>query len=100
MSVVPGKIVQQVQFCEAHAPVWAAANTTVGLSVPQCTLFTTLTTAARMVYNECADRQERVARGGDQPECGYQRHRRRERPHPLHQDLRGEHEQPDGVSFI
>lgn len=52
MSVIPDKKVEQVQFCEAHAPTWATNATAVGLTTSQCTAFTALTTAARKAYND------------------------------------------------
>jgi hypothetical protein len=52
VGVIPVPKVQQVQFCEAHAPVFTANAVAVGLTSSQCTLFTTLTTAARKAYND------------------------------------------------
>lgn len=52
MGVIPDKVVDQVQFCEAHAPVWSSAPpTAIGLTAAQCTAFTSLTTNARKAYN-------------------------------------------------
>jgi hypothetical protein len=51
MSIVPDKKVEQVQFCESHATVWAGAPTTIGLTAAQCTAFATLTTNARKAYD-------------------------------------------------
>jgi hypothetical protein len=42
---------EQIQFCETHNPVWAANAVAIGLTVPQVTALTTLTTAARASYS-------------------------------------------------
>ncbi len=52
MSVIPNKIADQIAFCEAHAPVWAAAGASVGLTTPLCTAFTSLTTNMRKAFND------------------------------------------------
>lgn len=31
MAVLPDKDLAQIQFCETHQPVWAAAPTTIGV---------------------------------------------------------------------
>ena len=51
MSVIPDKKVEQVQFCEMHAPVWTSNAAGVGLLPAQTTLFTTLTKNARAAYD-------------------------------------------------
>lgn len=51
MGVIPDTKIGQLQFCEAHNPVWAAAPTTIGLTAAQCTTFNTLTKAARTAYD-------------------------------------------------
>jgi hypothetical protein len=51
MSILPQSKVEQVQFCESHAPVWAVAPTTIGLTAAQCTAFAALTTDARKAYD-------------------------------------------------
>ena len=43
MSVLPVNLNDQIIFCEAHAPVWTAAPTTIGLTAGQCTTLTSLT---------------------------------------------------------
>ncbi|MCC6320195.1 MAG: hypothetical protein IT438_02020 [Phycisphaerales bacterium] len=55
MSIIPKVKVEQVEFCESHAPLWAVAPATIGLSTAQCTLFTTLTTNARKAYDDAQD---------------------------------------------
>ncbi len=53
MAIIPDKKVEQVEFCEGHAPVWTAAPpAAIGLTAVQCSAFTTLTTSARKAYND------------------------------------------------
>ncbi len=53
MSILPQSKVEQVQFCESHAPVWAAAPpAAIGLTAAQCTAFSTLTTNAKKAFND------------------------------------------------
>ena len=51
MSVLPQNLNDQIIFCEAHAPVWTAIPTTIGLTAAQCTTMTGNTTKARGSYN-------------------------------------------------
>lgn len=51
MSVLPEDRLAQIQFCEAHNPVWAANAVAIGLTAAQVTALTTQTTAARAKYN-------------------------------------------------
>lgn len=51
MSVLPKNLNDAIIFCEAHAPVWTAAPTTIGLTAAQCTAMTGNTTKARASYN-------------------------------------------------
>lgn len=50
MGVLPETLVEQIQFCESHLPVWTAAPTTIGLTAAQVTALNTATTAARKAY--------------------------------------------------
>lgn len=52
MSVLPNTPLAQIQFCEAHNPVWTVAPPTIGLTAAQCTALTSATTAARKNYND------------------------------------------------
>ena len=52
MSVLPDTIIGQIQFCEAHNPIWSAAPTTMGLTAAQCTALATATTNSRKSYND------------------------------------------------
>jgi hypothetical protein len=59
MGIIPDKIVQQVEWCEAHAPVWEAAPAAaIGLTSAQCTNFTSLTTNMRKFYNQAQAAKE------------------------------------------
>lgn len=51
MAIIPKSKVEQVQWCEAHAPVWAAAPATMGLTAAQCTAFSALVLEARKDYD-------------------------------------------------
>lgn len=56
MSIIPKVKVEQVEFCETHAPLWTAAPpASIGLTAAQCTLFTTLTINARKAYDDAQD---------------------------------------------
>ena len=58
MPIIPDKKVQQVQFCESHAPVWTANAAAIGLTAAQCTAFTTFTTNARKAYNDAQNAKQ------------------------------------------
>jgi len=51
MPIVPDKKVEQLQFCEAHYPVWTTQFAAIGLTTAQATAFKTLTLAARAAYD-------------------------------------------------
>jgi hypothetical protein len=51
-SVLPDKVLEQLEFCEAHLPAWTAAPATaIGLTAGQLTSLGTITTATRTAYN-------------------------------------------------
>lgn len=52
MSTLPVSDLEQIQFMEAHAPVWAAAPTTVGLTAATCMAITAAVAGARKAYND------------------------------------------------
>lgn len=52
MGVVPPTRIEKVEFYEAHNSIWAAQAANIGLTVPQVTALTTLTTAARAAFNQ------------------------------------------------
>ena len=52
MSVLPDKNVELIEFCEVHAPVWAANAAGLGLSPAACAALTASTDEARMKYDE------------------------------------------------
>lgn len=52
MSVLPDTTIEQIQFCEAHNPVWAATPAAIGLTAAQVTALSTATTSARKAYND------------------------------------------------
>lgn len=51
MSVLPDGLLDQIEFCEAHWPIWLAAPTNVGLSASQCTGLKNATNDARTAFN-------------------------------------------------
>ncbi len=51
MGVVPPSRVQQLEFYEAHIPVWQANAATIGLTALQVNALNTLVTTARTDYN-------------------------------------------------
>jgi hypothetical protein len=50
MSILPNSLNGQIQFCETHAPVWAASPAGVGLTAPQLVILTELTNDARGAF--------------------------------------------------
>ncbi|KAA0212970.1 MAG: hypothetical protein DYG94_13435 [Leptolyngbya sp. PLA3] len=52
MSTVPKTIADRLAFYEQHAPVWAAAATTIGLSVTQVTALAALVNDARVAFDD------------------------------------------------
>lgn len=50
MSVLPPTKLEQIQFCESHIPIWAAAPAAIGLVAAQVTLLDNATKAARTSY--------------------------------------------------
>ncbi len=52
MGVLPTKITEEITFGEVHAPVWSAANTTIGLPVATCTAIAAAVTNARKAFND------------------------------------------------
>ncbi|MFM9994711.1 MAG: fibronectin type III domain-containing protein [Phycisphaerales bacterium] len=51
MPVLPPLVREQIEWLEAHLPIWAANSSAIGLSSLQVTGLTTLTTAARTAYD-------------------------------------------------
>lgn len=58
MAVLPENLIEQIQFCEAHAPVWAAAPAAIGLTAGQVTALNAATVAARKSYNDAQAARE------------------------------------------
>lgn len=52
MSVLPKTNVEIIEFCEVHAPVWAANAAGLGLSTSAIAAFTAATEDARIKYDE------------------------------------------------
>ncbi len=52
MSVLPPNILDQIQFCEAHNPVWAGTPALIGLTAGQCSALATATTNARKAFSD------------------------------------------------
>jgi hypothetical protein len=46
----PPTIIEQIEFCENHNPVWTAAPAAVGLNAAQCTALDAATANARVSY--------------------------------------------------
>ncbi len=58
MSVIPSTRLGQIEFFEAHLPVWAASPASIGLNAAQVTSLNSLTAAARTAFNSAeASRQ-------------------------------------------
>lgn len=51
MAVLPPTIIEQIEFCEAHLPVWNELATQIGLTSAQLTAFSPKVSAARGAYN-------------------------------------------------
>jgi hypothetical protein len=51
MSVLPKTTIEQIQFCEAHWPVWNTAPTAIGLTTTLVNSFKTATQAARASFD-------------------------------------------------
>ncbi len=51
MAVLPPTILEQIEFCEAHLPVWNEVATSIGLTAAQLTAFSPKVTNARGAYN-------------------------------------------------
>jgi hypothetical protein len=51
MSVLPDTVLEQIEFCESHLPVWTAAPTTIGLTAGMVGNLSGVTIAARQAYN-------------------------------------------------
>ncbi len=58
MSVLPGKDLEQIQFCESHLPIWSASPAAVGLTAGQCAALDTLTKAARLSYTNAQNARQ------------------------------------------
>ncbi len=51
MSVLPPTVIEQIEFCEAHWPIWTPAAVSIGLTSPLVASLKTATEAARSSYN-------------------------------------------------
>jgi hypothetical protein len=51
MGVLPETVIEQIEFCEAHWPVWNVAPAAVGLLAPAVAALKTATETARSSYN-------------------------------------------------
>jgi hypothetical protein len=52
MSVLPVTIIGQIEFCEVHAPVWAANVAGLGITAAQSAALTAATEEARIAYDD------------------------------------------------
>jgi hypothetical protein len=52
MGVLPETLIEQIEFCEAHLPVWTATPTAIGLTAAQVTALAAMTGTARKSYND------------------------------------------------
>lgn len=51
MAVLPNKTIEQIEFCEAHAPLWALTPAAIGLVASQVAGLITATSNARKAYD-------------------------------------------------
>lgn len=51
MAVLPPTLIEQLQFCEAHWPIWDTAPTTIGLTAGQVSAFKTQTITVRNKFD-------------------------------------------------
>lgn len=52
MSVLPPNIIDQIEFCEAHNPIWAGTPAAIGLTAAQMTAMAAATLNARKAFND------------------------------------------------
>lgn len=50
MSVLPNSVIDQIQFCETHLPVWSVSPTALGLTTSQLEQLESSTADARAAY--------------------------------------------------
>jgi hypothetical protein len=58
MSVLPRTALEQIEFCETHVPVWAAAAGAIGLTAAQVATLNELTGDARGAYDDALAARE------------------------------------------
>ena len=58
MAVLPDTVIGQIQFCEAHAPVWATTPAAIGLTAAQVTALSSATTTARKSFNDAQTQRQ------------------------------------------
>ena len=58
MSTLPETVIGQIQFCEAHVPVWTEVAMAIGLTAPQVASLATKTTTARTAFNSAQAARE------------------------------------------
>ncbi len=58
MSILGNSIIDNIEFCEAHAPVWAANIAGLGLTQAQSAALTAATDEARMAYDNALKARE------------------------------------------
>ena len=51
MTILPQTVIEQIEFCEAHWPVWTPAAVSIGLAAPMVAAMKTATETARNSYN-------------------------------------------------
>ena len=62
MRILPETVLEQIQFCETHAPIWSASPSAVGLTSAMCSALAAATASTRKSYNDAhAARQASVA---------------------------------------
>lgn len=58
MSILPTTLIEQIEWCESHAPVWSVTPASIGLTAAQCTALTNATNSARESYGKTLDARE------------------------------------------
>jgi hypothetical protein len=58
MGVIPTKTAEEITFGEVHAPVWAVAPTSIGLSAATCTAISAAVAGARKAFTDAQSARE------------------------------------------
>lgn len=58
MGVIPTAMADEITFGEVHAPIWAAAPTTIGLTATTCTAISAAVSVARKAFTDAQTARE------------------------------------------